>query len=35
LIGEDVDRDGLTDLIFGDGRRVHLFRSRPEGEVLP
>lgn len=35
LVAEDVDRDGLSDLLFGDGARVHLFRSRPEGEVLP
>lgn len=34
LVVEDIDRDGLSDLLFGDGARVHLFRSRPDGEVL-
>jgi hypothetical protein len=34
LVAEDFDRDGLTDLIFGDGRRVHLFRSKPDGEEI-
>lgn len=32
LLAEDVDRDGLSDLLFGDGARVHVFRSRPQGE---
>jgi hypothetical protein len=34
LLALDVDRDGLSDLVFGDGARVHVYRSRPEGEVV-
>jgi hypothetical protein len=34
LAAEDLDRDGLSDLVFGDGARVHLYRSKPEGVVV-
>lgn len=34
LLALDIDRDGLSDLIFGDGQRVHIYRSRPDGEVV-
>lgn len=33
LVTLDLDRDGLTDLAYGDGQQVHVLRSVPRAEV--
>lgn len=31
IVATDVDRDGLSDLVFGDGAAVYIYRSMPTG----